>query len=197
MNKALLGLLAAGILTAPLRAQAVIVGDLEQIAPVPTVYTTGVDTGVFLFSALADVTAPVQAVDVMLGLGNTTTSGCEAADFAGFVPGSIALIQRSGCLFELTAENAAAAGAVGVLIFNQGNNDSRLGLIIGTLGPGYTGGIPVMGLPYALGAEFSMTPGLIMHMFVRDEVAVSEPGTLALIGFGLAGLGFSRRRRAA
>ena len=56
-----------------------------------------------------------------LGIGNTSTSGCETADFAGFPAGNIALIQRGTCTFELKAENAAAAGAVGVIFFNQGN----------------------------------------------------------------------------
>ena len=67
------------------------------------------------------MTAAVTAVDIQLGIGNTSTSGCEAADFAGFPAGNIALIQRGTCTFELKAENAAAAGAVGVLFFNQGN----------------------------------------------------------------------------
>ena len=67
-----------------------------------------------------DVTAAVTAVDLQLGLGNTSTSGCEAGDFAGFPAGNIALLQRGSCTFEIKAENAAAAGAVGIVIFNQG-----------------------------------------------------------------------------
>jgi hypothetical protein len=61
------------------------------------------------------------AVDLQLGLGNTSTSGCEASDFAGFPAGNTALLQRGTCTFELNAENAAAAGAVGIVIFNQGD----------------------------------------------------------------------------
>ena len=68
-----------------------------------------------------DVTAHVTAVDIQLGLGNTSTSGGEAADFAGFPAGYIALLQRGVCTFEIKAENADAAGASGVLFFNQGN----------------------------------------------------------------------------
>ena len=33
-----------------------------------------------------DVTAAVTPVDVQLGLGNASTSGCEAEDFAGSRP---------------------------------------------------------------------------------------------------------------
>ena len=67
------------------------------------------------------MTAPVTAGRRQLGLGNTSTSGCEPEDFAGFPAGNIALIQRGTCTFEIKGENAAAAGASGVLFFNQGN----------------------------------------------------------------------------
>ena len=67
------------------------------------------------------------------------------------------------------AENAAAAGAVGVIIMNQGNTDSpdRTGLIAGTLGSNYAGGLPVLSTTYARGVEWATTPGLVFHMFVN------------------------------
>ena len=52
---------------------------------------------------------------------SSSTSGCTAADFANFVPGNIALIQRGGCNFGVKVLNAQAAGATGVIIFNEGN----------------------------------------------------------------------------
>ena len=61
------------------------------------------------------------------------TSGCEAADFAGFPAGNIALVQRGTCTFAVKALNAQAAGASAVIIFNQGNTPDREPLIIGTL----------------------------------------------------------------
>jgi hypothetical protein len=60
-----------------------------------------------------DVTAAVTPVKLQFGIGNTSTSGCQASDFAGFPAGNIALLQRGDCTFEIKAENAAAAGAVG------------------------------------------------------------------------------------
>jgi hypothetical protein len=75
MKSKILGMLAATMLAAPMSAQAVLVGELEQTAPFPTTYTDQVDTGVFSYSAVGDVTASVQAVDLMLGLGNASTSG--------------------------------------------------------------------------------------------------------------------------
>ncbi|MEA2462130.1 MAG: hypothetical protein QOH90_2307 [Actinomycetota bacterium] len=52
---------------------------------------------------------------------SSSTSGCTAADFSGFTSGNIALIQRGGCNFGVKVLNATAAGASGVVIFNEGN----------------------------------------------------------------------------
>ena len=62
----------------------------------------------------------------------SSSSGCTAADFAGFVPGRIALIQRGTCFFGEKALNAQAAGASGVIIFNEGN-PGRTGVLSGNL----------------------------------------------------------------
>ena len=86
---------------------------LQQTAPNAVTYVEGVDFGAITQTDPGDVTAAVTAVDLQLGLGNTSTSGCEASDFAGFPAGNIALIQRGGSyLFDLfKAYNAQAAGA--------------------------------------------------------------------------------------
>jgi Zn-dependent M28 family amino/carboxypeptidase len=146
---------------------------LEQLTPAPATYLEDTDYNVMTESDAGDVTAPVTAVDLDLGIGNASTSGCEPSDFAGFTPGNIALMQRGACAFGLKAENAAAAGAVGAIIFNQGNTDTRLDLINGTLGSSHSGGIPVQFATYALGEEWAMTTGLELHMIVdvfRGEV---------------------------
>jgi Peptidase family M28/PA domain len=62
----------------------------------------------------------------------SSSSGCTAADFAGFVPGRIALIQRGTCFFGEKVLNAQAAGAAGVIIFNEGN-PGRTGVLSGNL----------------------------------------------------------------
>ena len=54
-------------------------------------------------------------------------------DFSG--PADIALIQRGTCTFSDKAVNAETAGAEAVIIFNQGNDPTREGLIVGTLPP--------------------------------------------------------------
>lgn len=59
----------------------------------------------------AVVTAPIaQPNDV---------EGCEAADFANFPAGAHALIKRGTCNASVKAQNAQAAGAVAVIIWNN------------------------------------------------------------------------------
>lgn len=140
---------------------------LRQIAPAAVSYVEDTDFAVMAQSEAGNVTAAVTAVDLQLGLGNLSTSGCEAADFAGFPAGNIALIQRGTCTFQVKAENAAAAGAAGVILFNQGNTPARTGLINGTLGATYSGGIPVLEATYNLGATLAGTPGLVVQLFAN------------------------------
>ena len=147
---------------------------LEQVAPVAAVYVENTDYELMSQTDPGDVTAAVTAVDLQLGLGNSSTSGCEAMDFAGFPVGNIALIQRGACEFQLKAENAAAAGAVGAIIFNQGDTDTpdRMDLINGTLGADYAGGIPVLAATHDRGVEWAGTDGLVLHMVadvLREE----------------------------
>lgn len=77
--------------------------QLERISPDPTTFTGGTDFDVMTFSGLGDTTANVQAVDTTATPSATSTSGCEAADFAGFVAGRIALLQRGTCTFRQKA----------------------------------------------------------------------------------------------
>lgn len=122
-----------------------------RVSPNPQTFVDGVDYGSMSYSGSGDVTAPLVAVDLVVPspTPNASTSGCEAADFAGFPAGSIALMQRGTCTFRLKAENALAAGATGAVIFNEGN-PGRTGFLSGTLNPPALS-IPVIGTTFALG----------------------------------------------
>jgi Peptidase family M28/PA domain len=63
---------------------------------------------------------------------SSSTSGCTSGDFGGFTQGAIALIQRGGCNFGVKVLNAQAAGASGVVIFNEGN-PGRTAVLSGSL----------------------------------------------------------------
>ncbi len=125
---------------------------LQQLTPTPATYETGTFTG----SGTGNVTANVTAVDINLVPPRANTSGCEAADFAGFPAGTNALVQRGTCSFGVKASNAQAAGASAVIIFNQGNTPLREDLIVGTLLPDGAGvTIPVVGASFANGQALS------------------------------------------
>lgn len=139
-------------------------GELSALAPTPTTYVWQEDFNYLSQTDPGSVSGTVQAVDLDLGPDNASTSGCEIEDFADFNAGNIALIQRGACTFQQKAENAAASGAVGAIIFNQGNSDDRKGLIAATLGDGYRGGIPVFFATYDNGVTWSETDGLVLSM---------------------------------
>jgi len=154
---------------------------LQQLTPVNAVYETGAFTG----TGFGDVTAGVTPVDLQLGLGNTSTSGCEAADFAGFPAGNIALIQRGTCPFATKALNAEAAGADAVIIFNQGNTagQDRQGLIVGTLGGINVVAIPVVGASYANGVTLAQA-GSTAHIRVDEPQDIVQYNVLAESNYG-------------
>ncbi|SHL76232.1 PA domain-containing protein [Roseovarius marisflavi] len=147
---------------------------LEQLDPDPTLYEyfglTGFAT--MTYSGSGDIIAPTQGVDLQLPPGaaaNTSTSGCEVADFDTFVFGKIAIIQRGNCSFALKAQNAEAAGAAGVIIFNEGQ-EGRTDNFFGTLGaPGIN--IPVVGAAFDVGAELAQSEATV-RMFVDAESEV-------------------------
>jgi hypothetical protein len=145
---------------------------LRQLTPVAATYETGVFTG----SGDGTVQGNVIPVDINLTGDRASTSGCEAADFAGLDftgPNDIALVQRGTCFFGTKAYYAEQAGAEAVIIFNQGNTPDREALIVaaatsvdppipGAPGP-VTHDIPVVGASFA------------------DGVALSQPGSTAFV----------------
>jgi Zn-dependent M28 family amino/carboxypeptidase len=143
---------------------------IQQHTPIAATYPTGAFTG----SSLGTVTGAVIPVDINLVPPRASTSGCEAADFAGLDfsgPSDIALIQRGTCTFAVKALNAEAAGAEAVIIFNQGNAPDRMGLIVGTLAP-ETVDIPVVGASFDQGVALAQ-PGSTATVSVVNKPQVN------------------------
>ena len=86
---------------------------------------------------------------------NTSTSGCEDADFAGMEEGAIALVQRGTCGFTVKILNAQEAGAAGVIVMNEGQT-GRTGLV-SMIGDATGIEIPSVFVTYAVGAEIAAT----------------------------------------
>lgn len=135
-------------------------------APFQATYVNRVDFGSMSYSGTGDVTAPVVPVDVLLPVPapGTSTSGCEAADFAGFPAGAIALMLRGTCTFELKVLNATAAGASAAIIFNDGF-PGRTGPALGTLSAPQKA-IPAIGASFAVGQLLATTPGVVARVKV-------------------------------
>ncbi len=143
---------------------------IRQLTPIMATYETGAFTG----SGLGTVTGPVIPVDINLTPPRANTSGCEAADFAGLNfsgPNDIALIQRGTCPFAAKALNAEAAGAEAVIIFNQGNDPTRTGLIVGTLAPESVD-IPVVGASFDQGVALAQ-PGSTARVSVVNKPQIN------------------------
>ncbi|MEV6302276.1 M28 family metallopeptidase [Actinoplanes sp. NPDC051861] len=149
---------------------------LQQLTPVSASYATGAFTN----SPSGDVTGPVTPVDINVTGDRASTSGCTADDFTGLDlsgPNDIALIQRGGtlpdgtaCSFVIKAQNAENAGAEAVVIFNQGNDPTREGLIVGTLGENPPVTIPVVGASFADGVALSAAGSTARVRVLPSEV---------------------------
>lgn len=163
-------LLASGVAVGQTVGTSVRVGPLvlDLISPQPFSYQDGQSFTLVTLSGAGTAEAPVTAVNLDLGPGNSSQSGCLAADFADFPLGDIALIQRGGCPFLTKAENALAAGASAILIFNQGNNAANLGLadiaLTSTEGDAFSGDVPVFFLTYSLGEALSIATNVVMRV---------------------------------
>jgi len=160
---------------------------LRQLTPVQAEYESGVFTG----SGSGTVEGNVIPVDLNLVPPRASTSGCEAADFAGqdwSGDNDIALVQRGTCFFGTKAYYAEQAGAEAVIIMNQGNTPDREALIVadgtsidepipGAPGP-ITHGIPVVGASFADGVALS-APGSTAYVQVLPAETRSDYNVIA------------------
>ncbi len=108
--------------------------ELEQLSPSPSSYTPPTEFKAFIESPAAQASGTAMVVVPE----DLTDPGCQPADFAGFASGHIALIRRGGCTFRIKVDNALAAGAIGVLINDNGSgitNNLTLGGAIQTSAP--------------------------------------------------------------
>jgi len=133
------------------------VPTLSEVSPIAHDYavTTDFNPGQSTGTANASL-QPAGGIIIPPTPTSSSTSGCTAADFSGFTAGRIALIQRGGCNFGVKAQNAQAAGASGVIIFNEGN-PGRTGNLAGSLvdaaGNPIIPTIPVVFTSFAIGDD--------------------------------------------
>ncbi|NUR06236.1 MAG: M20/M25/M40 family metallo-hydrolase, partial [Nocardioidaceae bacterium] len=144
---------------------------LRQVSPDATTYTNPDDFATMTYSASGDVNGQVVPVDTDLTATDASTSGCEAADFAGFPAGAVALVQRGTCTFGAKVQNAADAGAAAAIVFNRGTTGNT-GAIAGTLGA--PAQIPALGASFALGQDLASPSGTTVALST-DTVSEIRP----------------------
>lgn len=109
---------------------------LNQVTPVAKTYTPGAEAtsdtpGVDFISlpgsptVSLDNVAVVPVGGIVIPSPGGTASGCAATDYPAAVKGAVALIQRGTCPFVQKWQLAQDAGAVGVIVFNEGNAPDR------------------------------------------------------------------------
>lgn len=165
--------------------------ELEVVSPEPVPLERD-DIMSMQYSGSGNVSGKVQAVNVTIPPTPmpTSTSGCAPEDFSGFVPGNVALVQRGSCGFENKVQNAQAAGAAAVIVFNEGQ-PGRTEAFFGTLKTPST--IPVVNTSYAVGALLSRS-GTTTHVTtstivdrrtttnVVAETRSGDPSTVVMAG---------------
>ena len=162
-----------------------------RVSPNPRTYVEGASAefAAMTYSGSGDVTAQIAHVT---DVGGAPGAGCEAADFAGYPAGRIALIQRGSCTFKIKATNAIAAGATGVIVYNNTTPNDPLN---GTLGsPGQN--VPVIGTTLAIGQELVSLLGgpVTVHITtstasdirttwnIMAETSTGDPNRVVVVG---------------
>lgn len=147
--------------------------ELTKNTPTEEVFVHEEDFLSLVARGRSEISGEIQAVDLLIPAShtNSSSSGCDKEDFIDFVPGNIALIQRGTCTFLTKIENAIAAGAQGIIIFNEGN-EGRTGVISSRIPASRD--IPILGARFAVGDSLRNgimhgATGVGVHMKVDVE----------------------------
>ncbi len=109
------------------------------------------------------------AADAITATSTTLKLGCDAADYTGFTPGNIAIVQRGSCPFVDKGALAQAAGAIAIVIVNRDDTDpGALPAFIGAT-PGFFT-IPMIGTDKTAKAALIGADG--------DPITLASGGTL-------------------
>jgi hypothetical protein len=128
----------------------------SEVSPTPQTFVLDTDftAGGAAGTATGKQVQPAGGIVIPATPEPSSASGCTAADFAGFVAGRVALVQRGTCTFGTKAINAQDAGASGIIVFNEGNpgrTDIFSGSLVDAAGNQVSPKIPVIFTPFDVG----------------------------------------------
>ena len=160
---------------------------MSEVSPIAHDYglTTEWNPGQSTGTAHAEL-KPAGGIIIPATPAPSSSSGCTSADFSGFA-GKIALIQRGTCNFGVKVQNAQAAGAVGAIIFNEGNpgrTDVFGGSLQDAAGTPIVPTIPVAFTSFAIGSDLlnqyqqavqNSTPLPVMNLAIQAIVQENAP----------------------
>lgn len=126
------------------------------------------------YSGSADVTAEVSRA--------AGPAGCEAADFAGFPRGHIALLRRGGCDLAQKVAQAVQAGAVGVVIYNL-----DAGALTGSLSAETPLDLPVVMVSKAEGERLAQRTFTGVQLRLQTDTSRSMATTYNLLAESVGG----------
>jgi hypothetical protein len=91
--------------------------------------------------------------------------GCFPGDFAGFLPGRIALLERGTCAYDAQVTNAEKAGAAAVILYRSGNASPFPARLT------RPATIPVVSVSYTVGSEllrrYTTVNSSTVHLDIR------------------------------
>ncbi|MFC4564494.1 M20/M25/M40 family metallo-hydrolase [Nocardiopsis mangrovi] len=147
---------------------------LTQTAPEKREFTPADDFVTMSYSGAGDTTAPGVPVNA-----DSAESGCAADDFAGFPEGAVAITLRGTCPFSEKTQNAADAGASGVVVINN-----EPGPLNGTVGT--ESAVPVVGVTPEVGAEL-LAAGEGLELRLAVDAAVTTRSSYNIIAESAGG----------
>jgi Zn-dependent M28 family amino/carboxypeptidase len=166
---------------------------LQQVTPTNKTYVAGsaedddspsVDFIAFEHSPTRSLTnvKVVPTNDIVIPSPGGSTSGCEMSDFPATTEGAVSLIQRGTCAFTQKLDNAVEAGAVGVIMFNEGDTADRRNALFRSASPGYA--IPAVLSSFAVGEElfnaYKANPNVTVNLTTNGvDVETLYPNVVA------------------